>query len=106
MKSFLASISLFVFALSAMPLTLKADTTDKTEPSAIRITPPAPKFTDVERQTELAKRRAKVFAAMDDKSVLILFSAQPKIYTNDVDFDKRRHAAAGNVICAETQSGE
>jgi Xaa-Pro aminopeptidase len=86
MKSFLASISLFVFALSAMPLALKANMTDKTEPSVIRITPPAPKFTDLERQTELAKRRAQVFAAMDDKSVLILFSAQPKIYSNDVDF--------------------
>jgi Xaa-Pro aminopeptidase len=90
MKSFLASVSLFVFALSAMPLNLKANATGKTEPSAIRITPPAPKFTDAERQAELAGRRAKVFARMDDKSVLILFSAQPKIYTNDVDFMYRQ----------------
>ncbi len=63
-----------------------AETSAKNEPSAIRTTPPAPKITDAERQSELAKRRAKVFAAMDDKSVLILFSAEPKIYTNDVDF--------------------
>jgi Xaa-Pro aminopeptidase len=90
MKSFLASISLFVFALSVMPLSLKANTAVKNEPSAIRVTPPAPKFTDAERQTELAKRRAKVFAQMDDKSVLILFSSQPKIYTNDVDFMYRQ----------------
>ncbi|HXH70795.1 MAG TPA: aminopeptidase P family protein [Pyrinomonadaceae bacterium] len=86
MKSFIASVSLLVLALPAIALTLKANATDKNEPSAIRATPPAPKFSDIERQTELAKRRAKVFAAMDDKSVLILFSAQPKIYTNDVDF--------------------
>jgi Xaa-Pro aminopeptidase len=90
MKSFLASISLFVFALSAMPLSLKANTAVKNEPSTVRITPPAPKFSDAERQTELGKRRAKVFAQMDDKSVLILFSAQPKIYTNDVDFMYRQ----------------
>ncbi len=58
----------------------------KTELSAIRTTPPAPKFTDAERQTELANRRAKAVAAMDDRSALILMSAQPKIYTGDVDF--------------------
>ncbi len=86
MKSFLASISLFVFALSIMPLTLKALPTDKTEPSAIRVTPPAPKFTDAERQAELARRRANVGKAMSKNSMLILFSTEPRIYTNDVDF--------------------
>ncbi len=86
MKSFLASISLFVFALSAMPLTLKANATDKNEPSAIRITPPAPKFSDAERQAELARRRANVGKAMSKNSMMILFSAEPRIYTNDVDF--------------------
>jgi len=86
MKSILTSVALFLFALAAIPLSLPANTTDKIEPSAIRITPPAPKFSDLERQTELAKRRAKVFAQMEDKSVLILFSAPPKIYSNDVDF--------------------
>jgi Xaa-Pro aminopeptidase len=90
MKKFLASVSLFVFALSAMPLSLKANTTIRTEPSSVRVTPPAPKFTDAERQTELARRRSNVFAQMDDKSVMILFSAQPKIYTNDVDFMYRQ----------------
>ncbi len=71
-------------------LNLKAGMTDKTEPKAIRITPPAPKFTDVERQAELARRRAKVFEVMTDKSAMILFSAEPKIYTNDVDFMYRQ----------------
>ncbi len=86
MKSFLASISLFVFALSAMPLTLKTIATNKNEPSAIRITPPAPKFSDAERQAELARRRANVGKAMSKNSMMILFSAEPRIYTNDVDF--------------------
>lgn len=53
---------------------------------SILITPPAPKITDAERQTELAKRRANVAAEMKDRSILILFSAEPKLYTNDVDY--------------------
>ncbi len=59
-------------------------------PTSVIVTPPAPKFTDAERQTELAKRRAAVAAKMADKSVLILFSAEPKLYTNDVDYVYRQ----------------
>lgn len=53
---------------------------------SILITPPAPKITDAERQAELGKRRAAVAAEMKDRSILILFSAEPKLYTNDVDY--------------------
>lgn len=52
----------------------------------IRNAPPAPRFSDGERQSELAARRAKVFAEMKDNSVMILMSASPRVYTNDVDF--------------------
>ena len=90
MKSFLASVSLFVFIFSAMPLTLRAEAIYKTEPSAIRVTPPAPKFSDAERQAELARRRANVSKAMSKNSMMILFSAEPRIYTNDVDFMYRQ----------------
>src|SRR3954471_18331937 len=55
-------------------------------PPAIRITPPAPIFTDTERQSELARRRQEVAKAMADKSMLILFSAEPKLYANDVNY--------------------
>jgi Xaa-Pro aminopeptidase len=75
---FLASA--FLFVIIVYPLaTLAADPT-------MQITPPAPKFTIEERHAELAKRRAAVAAKMDDKSVLVLFSAEPKLYTNDVDY--------------------
>lgn len=50
------------------------------------VTPPAPRFTDAERQAELASRRAAVAAKMDDNSVLVMFSGRPRIYTNDVDY--------------------
>jgi len=83
-KSTLAFVCLLSFAVSTFSLT--PEISGNAEPKAIRTTPPAPKFSDAERQAELAKRRAKVFEAMKDKSVMILFSTEPRIYTNDVDF--------------------
>ncbi len=59
-------------------------------PTSIRITPPAPKFTDAERQQELAKRRSAVAAKMADKSMLILFSAEPKLYSRSVNYVYRQ----------------
>ncbi|MEP6848836.1 MAG: aminopeptidase P family protein [Acidobacteriota bacterium] len=59
-------------------------------PTTIPVTPAAPKFTDAERQAELAQRRAAVAAKMVDKSVLILLSTEPKLYTNDVDYVYRQ----------------
>lgn len=75
---------LLVFSFSITPL--KADTNGKAEPRAIRVAPPAPQFTDAERQSELAARRAKVFGAMKENSMMILFSPDPKNYAGDVDF--------------------
>lgn len=54
------------------------------------ITPPAPHFTDAERQAELHRRRTAVEAKMADNSLMILLSAEPKIYTNDVDYPYRQ----------------
>jgi Xaa-Pro aminopeptidase len=80
---FLASVFLFAVIISPMAA-LAAD------PPAILITPPAPKISVEERHAELAKRRAAVAARMDDKSVLVLFSAESKLYTNDVDYVYRQ----------------
>src|SRR5688500_19386933 len=57
---------------------------------AILVAPPAPKFTDAERHAELARRKAAVAAKMADNSMLIMFSAEPKLYTNDVDYMYRQ----------------
>jgi Xaa-Pro aminopeptidase len=54
------------------------------------VTPPSPKFSDLERHTELANRRQNVFAEMADNSIMIMFSTEPKIYTGDVDFMYRQ----------------
>lgn len=58
--------------------------------SVIRIAPPAPVFDEKTRHAELATRRARVAQAMGPKGVLILFSAEPRIYTNDVDYEYRQ----------------
>jgi Xaa-Pro aminopeptidase len=55
-------------------------------PMSVRVAPPAPVFTDAERQAALAYRREAVVKAMKDKSMLILFSAEPKLYAGDVDY--------------------
>ncbi|MEK7854722.1 MAG: aminopeptidase P N-terminal domain-containing protein, partial [Acidobacteriota bacterium] len=52
--------------------------------------PAAPKFTDAERHTELERRRAAVAAKMADNSIMVLFSAEPRLYTNDVDYVYRQ----------------
>jgi Xaa-Pro aminopeptidase len=81
-------ILLIILCLSAIPLQASIE---KEKPAkAIRVAPPAPEFSDSERQAELAKRRAAVGEAMSDNSVLILFSADSKIYANDVDFYYRQ----------------
>ncbi|MEP6787248.1 MAG: aminopeptidase P family protein [Acidobacteriota bacterium] len=80
MKKMFVVALLFVFAATAIPVRAEVG------PTTAFVTPPAPVYTDAERQAELARRRAAVGAAMTDKSVLMLFSAEPKLYANDVDY--------------------
>ncbi len=84
MKKFLAVLSLITFV--TVPFTAA---TSSASP-VIRVAPPAPKFSDAERQAELARRRKAVTAKMADKSILILFSSEPKLYANDVDYVYRQ----------------
>src|SRR4030095_4862636 len=56
----------------------------------IRTTPPAPVFDQKERLAELASRRARVASAIGPKGVMILFSTEPRIYTNDVEYEYRQ----------------
>ena len=75
----------FVFLLPANT-GFAAEIDKKIGPTSIIITPSAPVFTDAERQSELARRRSAVAAKMDEGSVMVLFSAEPKLYSNDVDY--------------------
>jgi Xaa-Pro aminopeptidase len=59
-------------------------------PPAIRITPPAPVFDETKRLDELAARRKHVAATIGPKAVLVMFSGEPRVYANDVDYQFRQ----------------
>ena len=56
----------------------------------IRVAPPAPVFSDKDRVAELVQRRARVAESVGPKGLLILFSTEPRNYTNDVDYPYRQ----------------
>ncbi|HEX6730769.1 MAG TPA: aminopeptidase P family protein [Pyrinomonadaceae bacterium] len=58
--------------------------------AAIRTTPAAPVFDEKERLAELAQRRSRVAQAIGPKAMLLLFSTEPRVYTNDVDYHYRQ----------------
>jgi Xaa-Pro aminopeptidase len=58
--------------------------------TSVVVTPPAPAFTDAERQAELGKRRATVEAKIGKGSIMMMMSTEPRIYTNDVDYYYRQ----------------
>jgi Xaa-Pro aminopeptidase len=58
--------------------------------SPIRITPPAPVFDQQTRFAELALRRSRVAQAIGPKGMLVLFSTEPRVYANDVDYEYRQ----------------
>jgi Xaa-Pro aminopeptidase len=58
--------------------------------AAIRLTPPAPVFDAQARLAELAARRARVANEIGKQSMLVLFSGEPRVYTNDVDYEFRQ----------------
>jgi len=86
-------LSLFFVAVTALagfavswPLALT-----KADPApVIRITPPAPVFDETKRLGELAARRKHVADTIGPNAILVMFSAEPRVYTNDVDFPFRQ----------------
>ena len=90
MKKLFAILTIFNLSLSFLVFDMKAETLEETKPGVIRITPPAPKFTDAERQAELTKRRAEVAKQMSPNSILVMWSAEPRNYAGDVDFMYRQ----------------
>jgi Xaa-Pro aminopeptidase len=87
-----AAILTFAVLLSAfvVPLVQAGDDVKNEVAPVIRITPPAPVFDDTKRREELAARRKRVADSIGPKGLLILFSAEPRVYTNDVDYAFRQ----------------
>ena len=94
MKTFRRTLSLlFVTALTVVALAAPLSTGTSAlpaKPSVIRVAPPAPVFDTAKRLAELASRRQKVAQAIGPKSIMILFSAEPRVYANDVDYHFRQ----------------
>ena len=56
----------------------------------IRIAPPAPVFEAKDRIAELTQRRQRVADKLGAQSLLILFSTEPRIYSNSVNYPYRQ----------------
>jgi Xaa-Pro aminopeptidase len=74
----------------AMPLFAAAHSPETAKSSVIRLAPPAPIFDDKTRVAELAGRRARVAQSVGAKGILILFSTEPRVYANDVEYEYRQ----------------
>src|SRR5688500_12229120 len=65
-------------------------TNDRRAAANIRIAPPAPVFSDKDRVAELAQRRERVAQSIGPKSFLVLFSTEPRVYSNSVNYPYRQ----------------
>ena len=75
---------------SAAPLIAGEHFAESAKSSVIRMAPPAPVFDEKTRMAELAGRRARVAESVGAKGILILFSTEPRVYTNDVEYEYRQ----------------
>lgn len=82
--------ALGVLLNSAVPVIAAERPKETAGPTIVRMAPPAPVFDEKTRLAELATRRARVGESIGEKGVLILFSAEPRVYTNDVDYEFRQ----------------
>ena len=76
--------------VTALPARFVSSAARPAAPPAIREAPPPPEFTEEERHAELRARRERVMAKLGPNSLLVLFSAEPRVYTNDVDYEFRQ----------------
>ena len=80
-----ALASILIFSGTVTPRTAGADSKDLIQP-----TKPSPAFSDSDRQAELARRRSAIAQSMLDGSVLVMLAAEPRIYSQNVDFMYRQ----------------
>ena len=85
-----ALITIALISVVLVPMSHVTAAANVPDPPAIRITPAAPVFDHAKRLEELAARRKKVGDAIGPKSILIMFGAEARVYTNDVDFPFRQ----------------
>jgi Xaa-Pro aminopeptidase len=85
-----AALALAFLVLAAWPISQSKVSAVGAAPEIWRIAPPAPKISEADRLAELRARRQEVMKRMGDKAVMVLFSAEPRIYSNSVDYHYRQ----------------
>jgi Xaa-Pro aminopeptidase len=85
----IALVSLLAVATLSPAASAVGSDKEKASP-VIRVAPPAPVFDQTERLAELASRRQRVAEKIGAGSILVLFSTEPRVYTNDVDYHYRQ----------------
>ena len=75
---------------TTVPLIAGEHFSESPKSSVIRMAPPAPVFDEKTRLTELGSRRARVAQSVGAKGILILFSTEPRVYANDVEYEYRQ----------------
>ena len=83
-------ISALAIVFLGGPLRRATSSTEPTPASVIRAAPPAPVFDEAKRLAELAERRARVARTIGPKAIMVLFSAEPRVYANDVNYEYRQ----------------
>jgi Xaa-Pro aminopeptidase len=83
-------LTVLLLAAQSAPRAAQVETGNRANSEAIRIAPPAPVFDDNERRAELSSRRARVSKELGEAGVLVLFSAEPRLYTGDADYEYRQ----------------
>ncbi len=89
-RVFFALLALCISLAMLSPAIAVRAGSERSVPSNIRITPPAPAFDDKERVAELMQRRERVAQSVGPQSFVILFSTEPRVYANDVDYPYRQ----------------
>jgi Xaa-Pro aminopeptidase len=90
MNRLLTAVLTFLVLCTVVPGVARVRAGENPNLSVVRLTPPAPVFDEQTRLTELAGRRARVAQAVGAQGILVLFSTEPRVYANDVDYEYRQ----------------
>jgi Xaa-Pro aminopeptidase len=89
-KGPLACVLAALLLVTGAPFLAGGHTSVDPRDTVIRIAPAAPVPDEKARHAELAGRRTRVGQAVGAKGILILLSAEPRVYANDVDYEYRQ----------------
>lgn len=90
MRLFLRSFLCVFIAAFLLVAPLSSAAQSRRDDHLLRIAPAPPVFDEKDRLEELARRRSRVAQAIGPKAMLVLLSAEPKLYANNVSYHYRQ----------------